>query len=390
MGVEWRDVLLRSEDSIQHAIEVIDKGAKRIALIVDDAGKLLGTVTDGDIRRGILKHLPLDCPVAEIMNREPRTLPPSYSRQDAMTLLGKAQVLQIPILDSAGLLIGLETLSDVLKRPRIENPVFLMAGGFGRRLRPLTDDCPKPMLPVGGKPMLEHILEDLIDYGFYRFYVSVYYLAEKVIEHFQDGSQWGVQIQYVREQQPLGTAGALGLLPKEAIQRPLIVVNGDIMSRVNYEALLQDHDRHTPAATLCARQYDIQVPYGVIEFEGQHLKDIIEKPVHKFFVNAGIYVLAPQVVHSVTRDAYLDMPELLRQHAQNGNEVRMFIGSISAARATSSWHRRWRRRAGINGKRRQNAGADSRACRQQGRAGEEYSDARWQASDRLDDRSCAR
>ncbi len=324
MAVEWRDVLLKPGDSIQRAIEVIDQGAKRIALIVDEVGRLLGTVTDGDVRRGILKHLPLDCPVAEIMNREPRTLPPNYTRQDAISLLGKAQVLQIPIVEADGTLVGLETLSDVLKRPRIENPVFLMAGGFGRRLRPLTDDCPKPMLPVGGKPMLEHILEDLISYGFYRFYISVYYLAEKVIEHFQDGSRWGVQIQYVREQQPLGTAGALGLLPKEAIQRPLIVVNGDIMSRVNYEALLQDHDRHTPAATLCARQYDIQVPYGVIEFEGQRLKDIVEKPVHKFFVNAGIYVLAPQVVHSVTRDAYLDMPELLRQHALNGKEVRMF------------------------------------------------------------------
>ncbi|MEO1750162.1 nucleotidyltransferase family protein [Thiofaba sp. EF100] len=324
MSFDWRSILLKPEDSIHRAIEVIDQGAKRIALVVDDAGKLLGTVTDGDIRRGILRHLPLSAPVAEVMNTQPRVLPRHYSREEAMRLLGSAQVLQVPIVDEQGVLLGLETLTDLLKRPRLENPVFLMAGGFGTRLRPLTDTCPKPMLPVAGKPMLEHILQDLIDYGFYRFYISVHYLREQVIEHFQDGSRWGVNIHYIHEDTPLGTAGCLGLLPKEAVQRPIIVVNGDIMTRVNYEALLQDHDRHTPAATVCTRQYDFQVPYGVIEHEGQRILDIIEKPVHHFFVSAGIYVLAPQVVHGMQAGVRVDMPDLLKQQIVAGREVRMF------------------------------------------------------------------
>ncbi|MFZ5467773.1 MAG: nucleotidyltransferase family protein [Pseudomonadota bacterium] len=324
MSTEWRDILLGPEDSIHRAIEVIDRGAKRIALVVDGDGRLLGTVTDGDIRRGILRHLSLDAPVAEVMNTQPRVLPRHYSREQAMHLLGSAQVLQVPIVDEHGLLAGLETLTDLLKRPRLENPVFLMAGGFGTRLRPLTDTCPKPMLPVGGKPMLEHILQDLVDYGFYRFYISVHYLREQVINHFQDGSRWGVSIQYIHEDTPLGTAGCLGLLPKDAVQRPIIVVNGDIMTRVNYEALLQDHDRHTPAATVCTRQYDFQVPYGVIEHDEQRILSITEKPVHHFFVSAGIYVLAPQVVHAMQAETRVDMPDLLKVEIASGREVRMF------------------------------------------------------------------
>ncbi|MHB9020438.1 MAG: nucleotidyltransferase family protein [Halothiobacillus sp.] len=324
MSFNWHSVLLNPEDSIRRAIEVIDQGAKQIALVVDAEERLLGTVTDGDIRRGILRHLALESPIAQVMNVRPRTLPSNYLRAEALQLLGSAQVMQVPIVNEAGVLVGLETLTDLLKRPRLENPVFLMAGGFGTRLRPLTDTCPKPMLPVGGKPMLEHILQDLIDYGFYRFYLSVHYLREQVIAHFQDGSRWGVHIQYIHEDAPLGTAGALGLLPRDAVQRPIIVVNGDIMTRVNYEALLQDHDRHTPAATICTRQYDFQVPYGVIEHEGQHIHNIIEKPVHHFFVSAGIYVLAPQVVHTMAANTRIDMPDLLKAEITAGREVRMF------------------------------------------------------------------
>lgn len=324
MSPAWRHILLAPDDSIRRAIEVIDEGAKRIALVVDAGGRLLGTVTDGDIRRGILRHVSLEAPITEVMNAQPRTLPENHLRAEALQLLGSAQVLQVPIVDDQGVLVGLETLTDLMKRPRLENPVFLMAGGFGTRLRPLTDNCPKPMLPVGGKPMLEHILQDLIDFGFYRFYISVHYLREQVIDHFQDGSRWGVSIQYVHEDNPLGTAGALGLLPKDAVQRPIIVVNGDIMTRVNYESLLQDHDRHTPAATICTRQYDFQVPYGVIEHEGQHITDITEKPVHRFFVSAGIYVLAPQVVHAVAANSRVDMPDLLKAEMAAGHDVRMF------------------------------------------------------------------
>ncbi|MDD3609136.1 MAG: nucleotidyltransferase family protein [Halothiobacillaceae bacterium] len=321
---DCQHLFLTAGESLHRAIEVIDRGAQRIALVVDEGARLIGTVTDGDIRRGLLRHLSLDAPVSEVMNRAPRSLPERYDREAALALLGRTQILQVPLVDAEGRVVGLETLSSLLTRPRLENPVFLMAGGFGTRLRPLTDDCPKPMLPVGGKPMLERILEDLIDYGFYRFYISVHYLREKIIDHFGDGSRWGVSIQYIHEDTPLGTAGALGLLPKEAVQRPIIVVNGDIMTRVNYEALLQDHDRHTPAATVCVRQYDFQVPYGVISYEDQRILDIVEKPVHRFFVSAGIYVLAPQLVHGMAAQTRVDMPDLLKSEIALGHAVRMF------------------------------------------------------------------
>ncbi|MDD4966484.1 nucleotidyltransferase family protein [Halothiobacillus sp.] len=324
MSEQWHKIRLRVSDSLHRAIEVIDQGVKQIALVLDDDGRLIGTVTDGDIRRGILRHMSLEAPVSEVMNAKPRSLAAGYSRAEALQLLGSAQVLQVPIVDRDGKLVGLETMTDLMKRPRLENPVFLMAGGFGTRLRPLTDSCPKPMLKVGGKPMLEHILQDLIDYGFYRFYISVHYLREQVIEHFKDGSRFGVSIQYIHEDTPLGTAGCLGLLPRDAVQRPIIVVNGDIMTRVNYEALLQDHDRHTPAATVCTRQYDFQVPYGVIEHEDQRITNITEKPTQHFFVSAGIYVLAPQVVHSMAADTRVDMPDLLKSEITAGRSVRMF------------------------------------------------------------------
>jgi dTDP-glucose pyrophosphorylase len=324
LSEQWHKIRLRVSDSLHRAIEVIDQGAKQIALVLDDDGRLIGTVTDGDIRRGILRHMSLEAPVSEVMNAKPRSLAAGYSRAEALQLLGSAQVLQVPIVDRDGKLVGLETMTDLMKRPRLENPVFLMAGGFGTRLRPLTDSCPKPMLKVGGKPMLEHILQDLIDYGFYRFYISVHYLREQVIEHFKDGSRFGVSIQYIHEDTPLGTAGCLGLLPRDAVQRPIIVVNGDIMTRVNYEALLQDHDRHTPAATVCTRQYDFQVPYGVIEHEDQRITNITEKPTQHFFVSAGIYVLAPQVVHSMAADTRVDMPDLLKSEITAGRSVRMF------------------------------------------------------------------
>lgn len=324
MSEQWHKIRLRVSDSLHRAIEVIDQGAKQIALVLDDDGRLIGTVTDGDIRRGILRHMSLEAPVSEVMNAKPRSLAAGYSRAEALQLLGSAQVLQVPIVDRDGKLVGLETMTDLMKRPRLENPVFLMAGGFGTRLRPLTDSCPKPMLKVGGKPMLEHILQDLIDYGFYRFYISVHYLREQVIDHFKDGSRFGVSIQYIHEDTPLGTAGCLGLLPRDAVQRPIIVVNGDIMTRVNYEALLQDHDRHTPAATVCTRQYDFQVPYGVIEHEDQRITNITEKPTQHFFVSAGIYVLAPQVVHSMAANTRVDMPDLLKSEITAGRSVRMF------------------------------------------------------------------
>lgn len=199
-----------------------------------------------------------------------------------------------------------------------------MAGGFGKRLYPLTQDCPKPMLKVGGKPILELILQSLVDAGFHRFYISTHYLPEMIREHFGDGSKWKVSIQYVHEDEPLGTGGALGLLPAGAIELPMILMNGDLLTRVDYRSLLEFHQRHQGAATLCVSEYESQVPYGVIQSEGHRITQIVEKPIQRFFVSAGIYILSPELIGRVAPGRRIDMPTLLQQEIGAGREVSMF------------------------------------------------------------------
>ena len=200
----------------------------------------------------------------------------------------KYQLYQLPILDSDGKVVGLETLQELYKKPYFQNSVFLMAGGFGRRLRPLTDTCPKPLLKVGGKPILETIIENFASAGFKTFYISVYYLAEQIKDYFSDGRGWGVDITYIEEHEPLGTAGAVGLLPANLVTLPLIVMNADVLTQIDFAKLLEHHEQQQAEATLCVREYEYQIPYGVVHQEEQRVIDIIEKPVHKCFSNAGV------------------------------------------------------------------------------------------------------
>jgi len=233
-------------------------------------------------------------------------------------------LLQLPIVDDDHKVIGLETLHGLLQRPRQDNPVFLMAGGFGKRLRPLTNTCPKPMLRVGDKPILELILEGFANAGFHRFYISTHYMPEQIREHFGDGSQWGVSIQYIHEETPLGTGGALGLLPHDEIDKPIFMMNGDLLTNLNYLALLAFHEEHGGNATMCVREFEYQVPYGVIEADGHRAKAMVEKPVHTFNVNAGIYLLSPELVKSVSPGTQVDMPTLLEREIAEGNGVNLY------------------------------------------------------------------
>ena len=323
MNDDWRKALVRLNTNIEQTIKVIDKGALRIALVVDDENILHGVVTDGDIRRALLNHVSLENPVKEIMNVNPRFASVSDSKTSILAILERDELLQIPILDN-GVLVGLETLQHLLTRSRHDNPVFLMAGGFGTRLRPLTDTCPKPLLRVGEKPILENILESFIANGFWNFYISTHYMSEMVTDYFGDGSKWGVEIRYVKESEPLGTGGALGLLPQNIPTIPLIMMNGDLLTSVNFEDLLKFHKESRASLTMCVREYDFQVPYGVVEAEGMCVKSIVEKPVHKFFVNAGIYVLDSQVVKSIERNEYIDMPTLATRLISTKDKVAMF------------------------------------------------------------------
>ena len=320
----WHKAIVEPNATLEQAIETLDKAALRVALIVDAAGTLLGTLTDGDVRRALLRHLALDTPVQEVMNTNPKIAREGWTESRILALMDEHQVLQLPIIDSDQKVVGLANLHDLLNKNRHDNPVFLMAGGFGTRLRPLTNNCPKPMLKVGDKSILERILQNFVDAGFHRFYISTHYMPEIIRDYFGNGEKWGVTITYIHEEEPLGTGGALGLLPHEEINLPLFIMNGDLLTSINLHSFLEFHENHESIATMCVREYEHQVPYGVITSEGTQVKSMVEKPVYKFFVNAGIYLLSPELVQSVKQGTRIDMPTLLEEQIEDGKSVNMF------------------------------------------------------------------
>jgi len=320
----WQRVCLKRDNTISEAIKVLDREALQIILVVSDKDTLLGTITDGDIRRALTHSYSLEIRLDEVMNKNPTVASVNDEREKILTMMQDQALLHIPLVNSDGHLAGLETLKHLTEQPRYDNSVFLMAGGFGKRLRPLTLDIPKPLLKVGTKPILETILEQFAESGFHNFYISTHYKAEMVREYFGTGEQWNVSIQYVYENEPRGTAGALGLLPEDLPNLPVIVMNGDLMTKVNFENLLNFHQEHGNTATMCVREFDFQVPYGVVKTDGKSITSIVEKPVHSFFVNAGIYVLNMDLIRTVDGAKYIDMPDLLEQSIENGEKISMF------------------------------------------------------------------
>lgn len=320
----WQSTLVGPEASLEAAIAAMDRSSMRVAIVVDEKGILLGTLTDGDVRRALLRRVPLSTTVGEVMCAQPQRARAGWGRERILALMQEYDLLQIPIVDESECVIGLETLHGVLESRIRNNPVFVMAGGLGKRLHPLTQDCPKPMLYVGDRPILQIILERLIEKGFHRFFFSTHFMPEVIHAHFGDGTKWGVSIRYVHESQPLGTGGALGLLPKENIDLPLLMVNGDLLTTIDYRELLRFHDSSGSTATMCVGQYEHQIPYGVIESTGSRLISMVEKPIQRAFINAGIYVLSPEFVRSVPPSIKIDMPKLLERALQEGLNISVF------------------------------------------------------------------
>lgn len=320
---DWRKIIVSPQMTTRAALSVLDAGALRLVLVADVDGKLLGSLTDGDVRRALLRNQSLETPVGDIMNADPRSALIGTSRNVILALMEEFQLLQVPIVDPDGRLVGLEVYNDVITVPRKDNWVVLMAGGFGKRLGMLTANCPKPMLPVGGKPMLERIMENFIAEGYHKFYISLHYLPEKIKSHFEDGSKWGVTIRYIEEATPLGTGGALGLLP-ETDGLPVVMMNGDVLTRLDLSALLDFHHKEEAVISLCVRDYEMQVPFGVIQGNGSAVTGIVEKPMQYYFINAGIYVVSPQVVDMVAPRHRLDMPDLIQMLIADKQRVSMF------------------------------------------------------------------
>jgi len=324
MRVTHSLALLGSDRTVQDAAELLTANSLRIVLVVDREHRLLGTVTDGDIRRALMAGSAMASLVTTVMQNSPITMTQGESRRKVLQIMREKDLLHLPVLDAKGVVVGLETARDLLFKEQRPNPVLLMAGGFGKRLYPLTREVPKPLLPVGEKPILQTILEQLAEGGFSQFFLAVHYRSEQVRAHFGDGSKWGVRIEYLEERQPLGTAGALGFLDRTVIEAPLLMMNGDLLTRLDFGQLVDYHDENSGLATMCVREYDFQIPYGVVHGSGTQVTEIIEKPVHKFIVNGGIYVLEPEVLDRCRPEEAFDMPSLLHQVISDGHKVNMF------------------------------------------------------------------
>ncbi|MGG3563598.1 nucleotidyltransferase family protein [Neobacillus rhizosphaerae] len=315
----WREILISPKTTILTTMKIIDQASLQFAVVVNENQKLLGTVTDGDIRRGILRGLPLETSITEVMNRLPvfelSGKKPFYYRE----IMRKRKLKQLPIVNNKKQIQNILFSEEMATALQKNNTVVLMAGGLGTRLRPLTNEIPKPMLKVGDKPILETIIESFNGFGFHKFILTVNYKKEIVKDYFQDGAHLGVQIEYIEEEKRLGTAGALSLLP-ERLNDPFFVMNGDLLTKINYEQLLDFHNETKSISTMCVREYEYQIPFGVIEIDHHRLMSIEEKPIHKSFVNAGIYVLSPDVLEFVPQNVFFDMPDLFKKLMEHRKE----------------------------------------------------------------------
>lgn len=317
------------ESTVGEAVAHMDRTRLGIVLVVDDDRRLVGVITDGDLRRALLANVDLGSPVSALLARKagtpyarPITAPAGADRGTYLRLLRQANSLHLPVLDEEQRVVGLVTLDEFVPDRVLPLQAVIMAGGPGTRLHPLTEETPKPMLPIGERPLMEIIIEQLRDAGIKRVNVTTHHKPEKISEHFGDGREFGVELTYVNEDRPLGTAGGLGLL--EPPQETLLVINGDILTQMDLRAMLSYHREHRADLTVAVRQYDVQIPFGVVECEGTTVRRLSEKPNLNFFVNAGIYLLE-QVVHRyIPPGERFDMTDVIQRLLEEGRPVVAF------------------------------------------------------------------
>ncbi len=309
---KWRHAILSSDATIQEAITNLDKVAIKIVIVANSDGELVGTVSDGDIRRGLLRGMLLTSPLTEIIHRTPLVVPPDMSSDLVMQLMIANKVFQIPAVNENNQVVGLHLWDELVVTPTRRNLMIIMAGGVGSRLKPYTETCPKPLLLVAGKPILEHIICSAKSEGFSEFVISINYLGYMIEDYFGDGEKLGVHIEYLREKSPLGTAGALGLIDTPP-EEPFVVTNGDVITDIKYGELLDFHTRLKASATMAVRVHEWQNPFGVVETKGVEIIGFQEKPVSRSHINAGVYCLEPSVLELLEVNAHCDMPALFER-----------------------------------------------------------------------------
>ena len=316
----WRQAILPADSTIQQAIRTLDQVAIKIVLVANAGNELQGTISDGDIRRGLLKGLDLNSSISAVIHRNALVVPPGMGRETVMQLMVANKIQQIPVVNEHRHLVGLHLWDEITTPPTRSNLMVIMAGGKGARLRPYTENCPKPLLPVAGKPMLEHIIERAKLEGFSHFVLAINYLGHMIEDHFGDGARFGVRIEYLREQEPLGTAGALSLLNPRP-DAPIVVTNADVITDIRYGELLDFHIHHDAGATMAVRIHEWQHPFGVVQTRGVDIVGFEEKPVVRNHINAGVYALSPEAFNALGGEVHCDMPSLFERLQAQGNRT---------------------------------------------------------------------
>ncbi len=308
----WQQAILPARSTIEQAIRNLDQVTIKIVLVVNEKGELEGTISDGDIRRGLLKGLDLNSPIASVIHPNALVVPPETGREMVMQLMVANKIQHIPVINEHRHIVGLHLWDEITTVPVRPNMMVIMAGGMGTRLRPHTENCPKPLLQVAGKPMLEHIIERAKLEGFSHFVLAIHYLGHMIEDHFSNGERLGVKIEYLREKSPLGTAGALGLLNPRP-DAPFVVTNGDVITDIHYGELLDFHIRHDADATMAVRLHEWQHPFGVVQTKGVEIVGFEEKPVARSHINAGVYALDPNALNVLSEGSHCDMPTLFER-----------------------------------------------------------------------------
>ncbi len=313
-------ITISATASIKDALEKINQNGLQICFVLNKHRKLIGSVSDGDVRRFLLRNGSIEDVVTNVMNPQTITTNIPMSNHQALNYMRNKSILVLPFIDNDDQIIEFYIAKELSKPIIKQNPIFIMAGGFGTRLRPLTDTCPKPMLHVGGKPLLEIIISHFKQQGFVNFFISTHYLPEIIYNYFGNGENFDIRIEYIYENKPLGTGGALSLLPQEKIDLPIIVINGDVLTNMNFNNLLNFHNKNNAMATICTREYQYQIPYGVVNSTNNVVLNLLEKPAYYYNINTGIYVISPELLNQIPSQ-YIDMPTVIEQQIQNNKKV---------------------------------------------------------------------
>jgi dTDP-glucose pyrophosphorylase len=314
---------LNISSTIKDVITNLNNSSMQISIINSQSGNLLGVINDGDIRRGLLRGLDLSSKISSLVKKNPLVVEKNTPTKTVEYLMKTKGLLHLPVVDKNLVTIGLHSWIDYKVNEKIANPVIIMAGGFGKRLKPYTSNCPKPMLEIGGKPMLEHIINNLKSQGFRKVLISVNYLSENIINYFKTGKNFGVSIEYIKEEKPLGTLGSLGLF-KDIYKKPVLVVNGDTLTNINLKEMLNFHLKNKSHATMAVKVMINSNPYGVVKSKGLLVENFQEKPIEKIYINAGVYVISNTVIDLIKKNSKIDAPKFLMQLKKKKKKVIIF------------------------------------------------------------------